>query len=201
MGADQRNHIAVVVGAPGKDIDPVGVQGAGAVKLLPVQPPAVFARRHPGFDFAQLQVADFTPAAADQFTIGKPAEPLATPFAVGLIQAIFDKGEMRAQRLRQVGVGFGQFSQQLEQLRQAGTQSALLDRDAQGAESGLLQPADWLIGQRPLVFPRDRAFGNLVEDRAESGGQNFVIRVSGFRHGVLQFRVRCQCPDGLVRSE
>ncbi len=35
-GADQRNNVALVVAAAGKDINPVGVQRPGAVKLLAV---------------------------------------------------------------------------------------------------------------------------------------------------------------------
>lgn len=52
--ADQRNHIATVVAAPGENIYPVGKQRTCAIEFLTVQPPAAFNGRYAGENLPSL---------------------------------------------------------------------------------------------------------------------------------------------------
>ena len=94
---------------------------------------------------------------------------------VGLIQAIFNKGKMGAQRLRQVGVGLGQLNQQGNQLRQRRAPAALFPRNANRAEPRFLQPANLLVGQNTVLFAVRGSLRNARENRPESRGQLFII--------------------------
>lgn len=145
-------HIAGGITAPGKHIDPVGVQRAGAVKLLAVESPAALCRRHSGVHLSQLNRADLRPAAAHQLTVEEATKPAVAPGGIRLIQLIFHKGKVRAQGLRQVRVRLRQLDQQRTELRQRSAPAALLARDTQRAEARFFQPADRLIGQNALLF-------------------------------------------------
>ena len=110
--AHQRNHIALVVAAPGENIYPVGKQRTCAIEFLTVQPPAAFNGRYAGENLPQPDRADFGPAAAHQLAVEEATEPAIARRRVRLIEAVFNEGEMRPQRLRQVGVGLSQLNKQ-----------------------------------------------------------------------------------------
>ncbi|MNT40965.1 hypothetical protein D3C72_1773100 [compost metagenome] len=86
---------------------------------------------------------------------------------------------MAAQGLRDIGVGLGQLDQQLDQLRQRGTGAGVFARHAHGTESGLLEPADGLVGQAAGALALQRAFGDAGEDRTEPGGERLVVGAGG----------------------
>ena len=188
LGADQGYHVAGGITAPGKHIDPVGVQRAGAVKLLAIETPALLCRRHPGVHLAQLNRADLRPAAAHQLAVEEATKPAVAPGGIRLIQLIFHKGKVRAQGLRQVRVRLRQLDQQRAELRQRSAPAALLARDTQRAEARFLQPADRLIGQNALLFALRSALGDTGEYRAEGGRQRVIIGASG-EQGHCQFLI------------
>ena len=188
LGADQGNHIATGIAAPGKHIDPVGVQRAGAVELLAVESPAALCRRHPSVHLPQLNRADLRPAAAHQLAVKEATKPAVAPGGIRLIQLIFHKGKVRAQGLRQVRVRLRQLDQQRAELRQRSAPAALLARDTQRAEARFFQPADRLIGQNALLFALRSALGDTGEYRAEGGRQRVIIGASG-EQGHCQFLI------------
>lgn len=55
----------------------------------------------------------------------------------------------------------------------------MLARHAHGAEAGLLEPGDRLVGQFALPFALDGAFGDAREDRSETLGEQFVVGTFG----------------------
>ncbi|MCY1444716.1 hypothetical protein D9M71_612010 [compost metagenome] len=89
--------------------------------------------------------------------LGQPVT-LGSGIAAG--QPAFDKAEVRAKDLRQVGVGCGQIDQQAKQHRQADLRAVQCLGHAQGAEARVAQPAHRLMGQLALLFAVNRAFGN-----------------------------------------
>ncbi len=73
----------------------VGVQRAGAVKLLAVESPAALCRRHSGVHLSQPRRSPS--AAAHQLTVEEATKPAVAPGGIRLIQLIFHKGKVRAQ--------------------------------------------------------------------------------------------------------
>lgn len=180
VGADRRDHIGAGVVALGIQIDPVGEEAAGAVVLAAVHHPAtVVLARDAGEHFAQPYRTDLGPGAADQVALDEAPQPTVAARAGLGIETVLDEGEVAAQGLGDVGVGLGQFDQQLNQLRQRGAGAAVLARHAHGAEAGLLEPGDRLVGQFALPFALDGAFGDAREDRSETLGEQFVVGAFG----------------------
>ncbi|MCY1233393.1 hypothetical protein D9M72_459330 [compost metagenome] len=91
------------------------------------------------------------------------------------VEAVFDEGEVTAQGLRDVRVGLGQLDQQLDQLGQRGSGATVLPGYTHGAETGLLEPADGLVGQAAGALALQCALGDAGEDRTEAGGERLVI--------------------------
>ncbi|MNY22222.1 hypothetical protein D3C86_1558190 [compost metagenome] len=140
--------------------------------------------RDPGTDLADLHAADFGPGVAHQFTLDKPLEP-GVLRRLGLsIEAVFDKGKVTAQCLRQVGIGGGQFDQQFKQLGQGSAGAPVLHRHAHGAKAGFLQPFHLLKGQAAVLLALQCAGGDAGKDRPEARGQGLVVGAAG--EGVWQ---------------
>ena len=163
----QRDHRRAIVRARGIDVDPVGIDRAGGIVFPPIHPEAAALRRDLGDRVAQLDLAHLGPAVAGDLARGETAQP-GLALGAGCDQPVLDQREMAAQPLGQVGVGLGQVDQQVEELLQAGPGAAEFHRDAQRGEARLLQPADLLMGQAAVDLAPDRAFGDAVEDGAES---------------------------------
>ncbi|MNH33419.1 hypothetical protein D3C79_939320 [compost metagenome] len=97
--------------AAGEQVDPVGKEAAGAVVLGTVDHPLVTLARDTGDDVANFHRTYLCPGAAHQIAFDEAFEPDVLRCAGMGIETILDKGEVPAQRLRHVGVGFGQLDQ------------------------------------------------------------------------------------------
>ncbi|MNP55293.1 hypothetical protein D3C76_1499220 [compost metagenome] len=86
---------------------------------------------------------------------------------------------MPAQRLGQVGIGFGQFDQQLQQLRQRSPGAAIFDRYANGTKACFLQPFHLLKGQAARLLTRQGAGLDACKDRPKAFGQGLIVGAGG----------------------
>ena len=180
-GMHQGNHLGAVVRTLGIDIDPVREDATGTVVLGTVEQIVVALGADFGQHFPKLDCADFGPAIAHQFARYKACKP-GPAFRAGRgIEAVFDKGKMAAQGLRNIRIGLGQFNQQLEQLGDGSTGTAVLHRHPHRAKTCLLEPAHGFIGQFASLFTADIAGGDLAKQRAEAIGQGFVVGAHGQR--------------------
>ncbi|CAD9226246.1 hypothetical protein BCEN4_540020 [Burkholderia cenocepacia] len=178
-GRDGDDHVAAVVRALREHIDPVGEQAAGAVELAAVQHEPAVVLRHLRDGLAERHVAGFRPRIADELAAREAVEPGRALRPGRRIQPILDEREMSAQRLRQIGIGGGQFGQQPEQLRQRCARAAGARRQPDRAEAGRLQPADRLVRQFAVAFALGGAGGDALEDRPEPARERIVIGTGG----------------------
>ena len=175
IGAYRHRH-ALFIRVIGADIDPVGIQRTGGVELAAVQLPVAAVQAQAGAELKLFGIAHFAGRRADCFATPQALQPHALVVRVATVEQVFTETEVPAQRLHQVGVGLGQFDQQVEQFRQAGTGTAVFLGHTQGGEAGLLEPLQLLERQAPFQFAFHGTFTNLREDRPKAGCQCFVSR-------------------------
>ena len=84
-----------------------------------------------------------------------------------LPQPVLGEGEVPAERLRQVGVGGGQLDHSLRELWDRQAAAAVLGRDAQRPEAGLLEPAHRLERQLAVELALEGAGGDTVQERGQ----------------------------------
>ncbi len=168
----------------GRDGNPVGIEGTGAVVLLAVEQPApaVLAQ----VDAVAGGFGAFGHRRAEQLASDHALEPARVALLVLIVEAPFDEAEMRTKDLRQVGVGLGQAADQAEQLLQAGTEAAMTLRHAQAAEAGIAQPAHGVIRQLATLLAGDGAVCDTVEEGLENGQQ---VRIAGRCSLLVERRV------------
>ena len=179
LHANGGNHIGAVVIALGIEVDPVGEDTAGAVVLGAVDHPLFIHARDTGANLADLDAADFGPRVAHQIAVDKTLEPGVLGCISLRVKAVFDKGKVTAQRLRQIGIGFGQFDQQLKQLGQGSAGATVLHRHAHGAKTGFLQPLHLFKGQAAALLALQCTGGDASKDRPEALGQGLVVGTAG----------------------
>ena len=179
LDPDSRDHVRAVVIALGIYVDPVGEETAGAVELGAIHHPLLTLAADASNDLADFHAAHLGPGIADQFTGDEAFEPdLLGACGVG-VETVLDKRQVAAQRLWQIGVGFGQFDQQLKQLRQRGAGSAVFDRNTDRTKTGLFQPLDLLVGQYAVAFALHRTFGDTRKNRPETRSELLVVGAKG----------------------
>jgi len=174
LGGHERDHAvaaAVVVQALGRDRDPVGIQRACAVELVAVEPPGVAVALQGGLQRLERAVAEFGGGVAEDHALGRKAHPRAVQGGVDFRQQPLDEAEVRAQDLRQVGVGLAQFDEQVVELLHRAAQAAVLERHAQRAEALGVEPGHGFVGEFAVGLALGGALGDALEDGAEAGSE------------------------------
>ncbi|MNG09569.1 hypothetical protein D3C84_929910 [compost metagenome] len=134
---------------------------------------------NPGADVADFHGADFRPGVAHQFTLDEALEPDVL-WAAGVgVETVLDKCKVPAQRLGQVGIGFGQFDQQLQQLRQRSPGAAIFDRYANGTKACFLQPFHLFKRQAARLLTLQGAGLDACKDRPKALGQGLIVGAEG----------------------
>nr|WP_240356639.1 hypothetical protein [Pseudomonas sp. 15A4] len=185
-----------VIAIQGHGGDPVGVQRAGAVILLAIEPPARctvtrFNRRE--CHRVAGGVAALGHGGAPQLAVGNLGQPVILRLLIARRQPAFDETEVRTHDLRQVGVGLTQRDHQLEQLREACAQAALRKRHPQRTEAGVTQPLHGFEGEFARLFTGDSGLGNTGKHVGKTLMQGVKRHIRGYRgtHGFSFFVNAC----------
>ncbi len=192
-------HLAAV-GVHGPDGQPVDVQVARGVVLDPVEPQPV---RRAGDGGRVLVVAaarrrvGLGRRAAEQVSLGHPFQP-ALVLGPGAAQQALHEAEVDPQDVRHVRVGRGQLDEHRIQLPQGRAAAAVLHRQPQCPEPGLLDRGDGLMRQLAALLPADRARADGVDQlrQLRGAGSDGAGELGRYGHGAPSLVSLTSLPPG-----
>jgi len=173
------------------DIDPVGIERACRVVFGAIDHQTIALSGDAGRKRFLLGIANFRPGIAGDLAAGDAFGPALAADALRLVDHVFDKAEMAAQRLGDVGIRLRQLDQDIGKFRQAGAEAAFGFRQPQGADTGLLERGDFCCRQCAVQLPLDRALGDLGKQRPKAVGQFFIAGGGACAPGQIDLCHQC----------
>ncbi len=177
----------------GQYADPVGIETAGAVELLAIEPPVAGRRRvglQGGLQAAYRPLPHLGGCIAKGGALGHQGQPVALRLGCALVEHAVHKQKVRPQDLGQVGVGLSQVHQQGHELLQRRAAAPPGPGQAQGGKATVPQPLQRCMGQAAAVLALGRPFGNACKHRRKA-----LLQISQARWaGIARLgRLACQC--------